>query len=59
VSALLPRRDQAGLIAGNSLAAVNPVAGFSWSPWVELGVVAVYPVVLLLAGSWLLAHRDA
>jgi hypothetical protein len=38
---------------------VKPVAGFSWSPWVELGVVAVYPMAALLAGSWLLAHRDA
>jgi ABC-2 type transport system permease protein len=47
------------LIAGNSLAAVKPVAGFSWSPWAELGVVAVYPMAALLAGSWLLAHRDA
>jgi ABC-type transport system involved in multi-copper enzyme maturation permease subunit len=47
------------LIAGNSLAAVKPVEGFSWSPWVELGIVAVYPMAALLAGSWLLAHRDA
>ena len=27
------------LIAGNSLAAVKPVAGFTWSPWLELGIV--------------------
>jgi ABC-2 type transport system permease protein len=47
------------LIAGNSLAAVNPVAGFTWSPWLELGIVAVYPLVLLAAGGWLLVRRDA
>jgi ABC-2 type transport system permease protein len=46
-------------IAGNSLAAVKPVAGFTWSPWLELGIVAVYPLVLLAAGGWLLARRDA
>ncbi|HEX6450201.1 MAG TPA: hypothetical protein VF060_12140 [Trebonia sp.] len=47
------------LIAGNSLAAVKPVAGFTWSPWVELGIVAAYPVLLLGAGCWLLVRRDA
>jgi hypothetical protein len=47
------------LIAGNSLAAVKAVPGFTWSPWAELGVVAAYPLALLLAGGWLLAHRDA
>lgn len=47
------------LIAGNSLAAVKAVPGFTWSPWAELGIVAVYPAVLLLAGSWLLTRRDA
>ena len=47
------------LIAGNSLAAVKPVAGFTWSPWLELGIVAVYPLVLLAAGGWLLVRRDA
>jgi hypothetical protein len=47
------------LIAGNSLAAVKPVQGFDWSPWLELGIVALYPLVLLAAGSWLLEHRDA
>jgi ABC-2 type transport system permease protein len=47
------------LIAGNSLAAVKPVAGFPWSPWLELGIVALYPAVLLAAGAWLLVHRDA
>jgi ABC-2 type transport system permease protein len=47
------------LIAGNSLAAVKPVEGFAWSPWLELGIVAAYPLVLLLAGGWLLVRRDA
>lgn len=47
------------MIAGNSLAAVKPVAGFTWSPWLELAVVALYPAVLLAVGSRLLAYRDA
>jgi hypothetical protein len=47
------------LIAGNSLAAVRPVAGFTWSPWLELGIVALYPAVLLAAAAWLLVRRDA
>ena len=47
------------LIAGNSLAAVKPVSGFTWSPWLELGIVAAYPLALLLAGGWLLVRRDA
>jgi hypothetical protein len=47
------------LIAGNSLAAVKPVAGFTWSPWLELAIVALYPAILLLAGGWLLERRDA
>ncbi len=47
------------LIAGNSLAAVRPVAGFGWSPWLELGIVAVYPAALLAASAWLLIRRDA
>ena len=47
------------LIVGNSLAAVKPVPGFTWSPWLELGIVAAYPLVLLTAGGWLLARRDA
>jgi hypothetical protein len=45
-------------IAGNSLAAVQPVPGFTWSPWLELAIVALYPAVLLTAGGWLLARRD-
>lgn len=47
------------LIAGNSLAAVKPVRGFGWPPWLELGIVAVYPAVLLAAGARLLTRRDA
>jgi hypothetical protein len=47
------------LIAGNSLAAVRPVAGFGWSPWLELGIVALYPALLLTAGGWLMIRRDA
>jgi hypothetical protein len=39
------------LIAGNSLAAVKPVPGFTWSPWLELAIVAVYPAVLLAGGG--------
>ena len=46
------------LIVGNSLAAVKPVAGFAWSPWLELAIVAAYPAVLLAAGCWLLVQRD-
>jgi len=46
------------LIAGNSLAAVRPVPGFTWSPWLELAIVAVYPAALLAAGGWLTARRD-
>ena len=47
------------LIAGNSLAAVKPVPGFAWSPWLELAIVALYPAVLLAIGGWLIARRDA
>jgi len=47
------------LIAGNSLAAIKPVSGFTWSPWLELGIVAAWPAALLLAGGWLLVRRDA
>jgi ABC-type transport system involved in multi-copper enzyme maturation permease subunit len=47
------------MIAGNSLAAVKPVQGFDWSPWLELGIVAAYPAILLAAGCWLLVRRDA
>lgn len=47
------------LIAGNSLAAVKPVQGFGWSPWLELAIVAAYPAILLAAGCWQLSRRDA
>jgi ABC-2 type transport system permease protein len=47
------------LIAGNSLAAVKPVQGFTWSPWLELAITALYPAVLLAAGCWLFVRRDA
>jgi len=47
------------LIVGNSLAAVKPVPGFDWSPWLEFCVVAAYPAALLAAGCWLLIRRDA
>jgi hypothetical protein len=46
------------LIAGNSLAAVQPVDGFTWSPWLELAIVAAWPAVALIAGGWLLGRRD-
>jgi hypothetical protein len=46
------------LIAANSLSTTIPVQGFTWSPWAELGVVTLYPLVLLLAGGWLLNRRD-
>jgi len=47
------------LIYGNSLVATKPVAGFSLSPWIGLGIVGAYAVVLLAVGGWLLARRDA
>ncbi|WP_194925476.1 ABC transporter permease [Catenulispora pinisilvae] len=47
------------LIVGNSLAAVQPVEGFGLSPWLELGIVALYAVVLLGVGRALLVRRDA
>jgi hypothetical protein len=47
------------LIAANSLTTTKPVKTFTWPPWVELAIVAVYAVVLLGAGSWLLVRRDA
>jgi ABC-2 type transport system permease protein len=48
-----------GLFVGNSLAAVNPVQGFNWSPWLELGITALYPAVLLTAGCIRLTRQDA
>jgi ABC-2 type transport system permease protein len=47
------------MIAGNSLSAVKPVAGFTFSPWVGLGIIALYAAVILGAGGWLLVRRDA
>jgi ABC-2 type transport system permease protein len=47
------------LIEGNPLAAVKPVPEFTWSPWLELGIVALYSAVLLAAGCWRLARLDA
>ncbi len=47
------------LIAGNSLAAVKPVPGFTWSPWLELAITALYPAAALAVGCWLLVRRDA
>jgi len=46
------------MIAANSLAAVKPMPGFTWSPWLELAIVALYSVVLLTAGGWRLERRD-
>jgi ABC-2 type transport system permease protein len=46
------------VIAENSLSAVRPVA-FSLSAWAGLGMLCLYAAVLLGAGSWLLARRDA
>jgi ABC-2 type transport system permease protein len=47
------------LIVGNSLAAVKPVSGFGWSPWLELAITALYPAVLLTAGCIRLTRTDA
>jgi hypothetical protein len=33
--------------------------GAESSTWLELGIVALYPAVLLTAGAWLLVRRDA
>jgi hypothetical protein len=46
------------LIAANSLSAVKPIPVFTLSPWVELGIVALYAVIALGAGCWLLVRRD-
>jgi ABC-2 type transport system permease protein len=46
------------LIAENSLTAVKPVA-HSLSPWVGLGMLALYAAAALAAGIWALARRDA
>jgi hypothetical protein len=46
------------LIAENSLTAVKPVA-HSLAPGVGLGVLCLYAVVALAAGTWALTRRDA
>jgi ABC-2 type transport system permease protein len=46
------------IIAENSLTAVKPVA-YSLSAWAGLGMLCLYAAVLLGAGGWLLARRDA
>jgi ABC-2 type transport system permease protein len=50
-------------IVANSLTAVRPgiaVGDVSFlAPWTGLGVLALYAVVVLAAGGWLLAERDA
>jgi ABC-2 type transport system permease protein len=45
-------------IAGNSLGVAKPVAQML-SPWAGLGVLCFYTAVVLVAGGWLLARRDA
>jgi hypothetical protein len=47
------------LIAANSLGATKPVSGFTLPPWAGLGIICAYAAVLLTAGGWLLARRDA
>jgi ABC-2 type transport system permease protein len=47
------------LIYANSLGATKPVSGFTLSPWTGLAVIGGYTVVLLIAGGWLVARRDA
>jgi ABC-type transport system involved in multi-copper enzyme maturation permease subunit len=46
------------IIAENSLTAVKPEP-FALSPWAGLGMLCLYAAVLLGAGGWLLARRDA
>jgi hypothetical protein len=46
------------LIAENSLSAVKPVV-HSLSPAVGLGMLCLYAVAALAAGTWALARRDA
>jgi ABC-2 type transport system permease protein len=45
-------------IVGNSLAAVQPQPD-SLSPWAGLGMLCLYAALVLGAGAWLLARRDA
>jgi len=46
------------IIAENSLTVIKPVA-HSLSAWAGLGMLCLYAAVLLGAGGWLLARRDA
>jgi len=46
------------MIAENSLTVIKPVA-YSLSAWTGLGMLCLYAAVLLGAGGWLLARRDA
>ena len=46
------------IIAENSLTVIKPVA-YSLSAWAGLATLCAYAAVLLVAGGWLLARRDA
>jgi ABC-2 type transport system permease protein len=46
------------IIAENSLTVVRPVP-YSLTPWAGLGMLLLYAAVVLGAGTWLLARRDA
>jgi ABC-2 type transport system ATP-binding protein len=46
------------IIAENSLTAVKPVP-YSLTPWMGLAVLMLYAAVVVGAGTWLLARRDA
>lgn len=46
------------VIAENSLTAVKPDP-FSLTPWAGLGMLMLYAAVVVGAGTWLLARRDA
>ncbi|HZD74313.1 MAG TPA: ABC transporter permease [Actinomycetota bacterium] len=47
-------------IVANSLSVTRPVEGAHFlSPWTGLGMLCLYTVVVLSAGGWLLARRDA
>jgi ABC-2 type transport system permease protein len=45
-------------IAASSITAVKPEA-HAFSPWVGLGLLCLYAAILLAAGTWSLAKRDA
>jgi energy-coupling factor transporter ATP-binding protein EcfA2 len=46
------------IIAENSLTAVKPIPS-SLTPWMGLAVLMLYAAVVVGAGTWLLARRDA